>query len=87
MVSGAKDALTSLKTGRIASSTDTQPKYLLSSFDPLTNLFIASFRFDKPVMSLYRASLPFLGILLLALLFITYVPQLSLFLVELFGVM
>jgi C4-dicarboxylate transporter, DctM subunit len=51
------------------------------------NLFIASFRFDKPVMSLYRASLPFLGILLLALLFITYVPQLSLFLVELFGVM
>ena len=45
------------------------------------NLFIASARFERPVLHLYRASLPFLGILLLALLVITYVPQLSLFLV------
>ena len=45
------------------------------------NLFIASFRFRKPVTTLYRASLPFLAILLLALLIITYVPALSLFLV------
>jgi tripartite ATP-independent transporter DctM subunit len=46
------------------------------------NLFIASFRFEKPVVKLYAASLPFLVILLLALLIITYVPELSLWLVE-----
>lgn len=46
------------------------------------NLFISSFRFQKPVLQLYWASLPFLGILLLALLIITYVPALSLFLVQ-----
>ncbi len=50
------------------------------------NLFISSFRFNKPVMSLYKASLPFLGILLIALMIITYVPELSLFLVEYFNV-
>lgn len=43
------------------------------------NLFIASFRFGKPVMQLYRATLPFFFILLSAVLIITYVPQLSLF--------
>lgn len=47
------------------------------------NLFISSFRFEKPILDLYRSCLPFLGILLLALLVITYVPQLSLFLVDL----
>jgi len=46
------------------------------------NLFIASFRFDRPVLKLYVASLPFLAILLLALMIITYVPSLSLFLVK-----
>jgi C4-dicarboxylate transporter DctM subunit len=46
------------------------------------NLFIASLRFEKPILSLYWASLPFLGILLLALLIITYVPALSLFLID-----
>jgi C4-dicarboxylate transporter DctM subunit len=46
------------------------------------NLFIASFRFEQPVMKLYMASLPFLAILLLALIIITYVPSLSLFLVK-----
>ncbi|MCP4605774.1 MAG: TRAP transporter large permease subunit [Proteobacteria bacterium] len=50
------------------------------------NLFIASFRFNKPIMSLYRASLPFLAILLIALLIITYVPELSLFLVDYFQI-
>ncbi|HUT79515.1 MAG TPA: TRAP transporter large permease subunit [Polyangia bacterium] len=50
------------------------------------NLFIASFRFGKPITSLYRASLPFLAILLAALMIITYVPDLSLLLIELFGV-
>ena len=45
------------------------------------NLFIASARFERPILSLYRASLPFLGILLIALLLITYIPALSLALV------
>jgi tripartite ATP-independent transporter DctM subunit len=46
------------------------------------NLFIAGFRFERPMMELYRASLPFLGLLLLALLVITYWPDLSLLLVR-----
>ncbi len=46
------------------------------------NLFIASFRFEKPITKLYVASLPFLIILLVALMIITYIPELSLWLVE-----
>ncbi len=46
------------------------------------NLFVSSFRFKKPVVSLYQASLPFLAILLLALILITYWPPLSLMLVR-----
>jgi len=42
------------------------------------NLFIASYRFNKPVMTLYRATLPFFLILLVAVLIITYWPALSL---------
>ncbi|GMR07769.1 MAG: hypothetical protein BMS9Abin26_0773 [Gammaproteobacteria bacterium] len=42
------------------------------------NLFIASYRFKKPVMQLYRATLPFFFILLLTVLIITYWPALSL---------
>lgn len=49
------------------------------------NLFISSFRFEKPIIQLYRASLPFLLILIIALLIITYVPDLSLLLVRLLG--
>ena len=49
------------------------------------NLFIASFRFNKPIVKLYIAALPFLIILLIALLIITYVPELSLFLVHIFS--
>jgi tripartite ATP-independent transporter DctM subunit len=45
------------------------------------NLFIASYRFKKPVMQLYVATLPFFVILLAALLVITYWPWLSLVLV------
>jgi TRAP-type C4-dicarboxylate transport system permease large subunit len=44
------------------------------------NLFIASSRFDRPIMTLYKATLPFLFLLLLTLLLITYWPPLSLFL-------
>jgi tripartite ATP-independent transporter DctM subunit len=46
------------------------------------NLFIASYRFDKPVVLLYRAALPFLAILLLCVLLITYWPWLTLALVR-----
>lgn len=42
------------------------------------NLFIASMRFGKPVLTLVRASAPFFLILLAAVLVITYWPQLSL---------
>lgn len=42
------------------------------------NLFIASYRFKKPITELYHAALPFMFILLLALMIITYVPALSL---------
>ncbi|MFB3079616.1 MAG: TRAP transporter large permease, partial [Lysobacterales bacterium] len=47
------------------------------------NLFIASSRFSEPVLRLYRATLPFLGLRLTGLLIITYFPALSLFLVDL----
>ncbi|MDR2012831.1 MAG: TRAP transporter large permease [Rhodanobacter sp.] len=46
------------------------------------NLFIASMRFDKPVVTLVRASLPFFLILFAAVLAITYWPELSLVLVR-----
>lgn len=42
------------------------------------NLFIASYRFERPVLELYRACLPFMVVLLFVLLLVTYVPQLSL---------
>ncbi len=42
------------------------------------SLFIASYRFEKPIMLLYRATIPFFVILLLAVLIITYWPALSL---------
>ena len=42
------------------------------------NLFIASYRFNKPLLDLYRATLPFMLVLLIALLLITYFPILSL---------
>jgi TRAP-type C4-dicarboxylate transport system permease large subunit len=49
------------------------------------NLFISSYRFNEPVISLYAASVPFLLLLLAALLVITYFPAISLFLVRLVG--
>ncbi|HSN84059.1 MAG TPA: TRAP transporter large permease subunit [Polyangiales bacterium] len=41
------------------------------------NLFISSFRFNKPITQLYRAVLPFIGLLGLALIIVTYIPALS----------
>ena len=41
------------------------------------NLFISSFRFNRPVVSLYRVVVPFTAILAAALVLVTYVPSLS----------
>ena len=41
------------------------------------NLFISSFRFKKPITDIYKASFPFLLLLLVCLLVVTYVPALS----------
>jgi tripartite ATP-independent transporter DctM subunit len=46
------------------------------------NLFIASLRFNKSVLRLSWAALPFLGILLVALAIITFVPELTLLFVR-----
>ncbi|MDH3828046.1 MAG: TRAP transporter large permease subunit [Desulfobacterales bacterium] len=54
-----------------------------ASIPPLgINLFIASIRFERPVLRLYVASLPFIAILLLALALITYIPWMSLALLK-----
>lgn len=44
------------------------------------NLFIASYRFDKSIMEVCRATFPFLVILLLSVIIITFLPRLSLLL-------
>ncbi|MBI4535154.1 MAG: TRAP transporter large permease subunit [Ignavibacteriae bacterium] len=50
------------------------------------NLFISSMRFEKQVFTVIRATLPYIAILVVALIIITYVPGLSLWLVNLLGV-
>ena len=42
------------------------------------NLFIAGYRFEKPIAQIYRATIPFMLVLLLSVLVITYWPALSL---------
>ena len=42
------------------------------------NLFLASYRFEKPLTAVYRMALPFLGVLVLGVLLITYAPALTL---------
>jgi tripartite ATP-independent transporter DctM subunit len=49
------------------------------------NLLLASYRFKKPVLEVTWATLPFLGILALGVLLITYVPWLTLGLLHLLG--
>lgn len=46
------------------------------------NLFIAGYRFNKPIMDIYKATIPFMLVLLLAVLIITYWPWLSLVLIS-----
>jgi C4-dicarboxylate transporter DctM subunit len=54
-----------------------------ASIPPLgINLFISSIRFEKPVLRLYLASLPFIAILLVGLLILTYIPWFSLALLK-----
>jgi C4-dicarboxylate transporter DctM subunit len=45
------------------------------------NLFIASYRFERPIMDVYAATFPFLVILAVSVLIIMYWPDLSLLLV------
>ena len=44
------------------------------------NLFIASYRFERPIMNVYAATFPFLLILMVSVLIIMYWPDLSLWL-------
>ena len=46
------------------------------------NLFIASYRFNKPITELYQATLPFMLVLLFCVVVITYVPWLSIWFIE-----
>lgn len=46
------------------------------------NLFIASYRFNKPITELYHATIPFMLILFVAVLIITYWPALTMSLVD-----
>lgn len=41
------------------------------------NLFISSSRFDKSILDVYKATLPFLVILLIGLILVTYIPAIS----------
>lgn len=50
------------------------------------NLFISSLRFEKPVFTVVHSIIPFTLILLLALALITYIPDLSLWLVRVLNV-
>ena len=43
------------------------------------SLFISSFRFNRPVLEFYRVSIPFLFLMILALIIITYIPWFTLF--------
>ena len=42
------------------------------------NLFLAGFRFEMPLTRIYRYTLPYVVILFVAVLLITYVPWLTL---------
>jgi len=45
------------------------------------NLFIAGLKFNQPITTLYRASIPYLLLLMVCLLLVTYLPALSLWLI------
>jgi tripartite ATP-independent transporter DctM subunit len=49
------------------------------------NLFLAAYRFDRPLAHIYRATLPYLLVLLVVVLLVTYWPALTLYPVERFA--
>jgi tripartite ATP-independent transporter DctM subunit len=49
------------------------------------NLFLAAYRFDRPLLTIWRAALPMLAILGIGVLLITYMPPMTLGLLELIG--
>jgi C4-dicarboxylate transporter DctM subunit len=51
------------------------------------NLFLASYRFKKPLLEVATAALPMLGVLGLGVLLITYVPWMTTALLRVFGKM
>ena len=42
------------------------------------NLFIASQRFGRPIVTLFKSTLPFLALMIIWLMLVTYIPELSL---------
>ncbi|HKU41818.1 MAG TPA: TRAP transporter large permease subunit [Polyangiales bacterium] len=44
------------------------------------NLFISSIRFARPVTQLYRSVLPFIGVLFVTLMFVSYIPVITTYL-------
>ena len=50
------------------------------------NLFLASYRFDKDLLTVYRSAIPYLIILLIGVLAITYIPVITLGLGRLLGI-
>ena len=49
------------------------------------NLFLAAYRFERPLLQIWRAAIPMLIILAIGVLLITYVPSLTLGIFELVG--
>jgi TRAP-type C4-dicarboxylate transport system permease large subunit len=49
------------------------------------NLLLASYRFNKPILTVMRAVIPMLLVQFVGVLLITYVPPLTTFLPRLFG--
>ena len=49
------------------------------------NLFLAAYRFERPLLQVWRAALPMLAILGIGVLLITYVPGMTLWLLDLIG--
>ncbi len=49
------------------------------------NLFLSGLRFEKPILEIARSVMVFIALMLGALIVVTYIPELSLWLVQLFG--
>jgi C4-dicarboxylate transporter, DctM subunit len=49
------------------------------------NLFLASYRFKRPLLTIYRAAMPQLALRAIGVVLVTYVPWLSLWLLEALG--